>query len=490
MSDGLVAVAVCLVMRPRFVTLYAIVAGLVFLAGWSVYRADFGGGSPFALGVVKAGVPFDEMEEQATRELKHGFTCEQLGAVRLCRITTDGPPGEMRVVVADDRAALVELASLDTSPKMRQESRQMGADWSLVATARPGPSDLLTSATRWVSRDDRWSAELWRRDEKAYAMRVRLADERWVREIAGDPATVLHLARRGIVDDVVLGSAERRDTAAFARAIEAQSPGAAAHAARVATLPECERLPTIAVPATDSTHLHAFGASSLAAAEGLARLAFGGSTLVAGDRRFYLVDSAGFTEEVTLGPYARSGDYHAFAVSFPQRLTRARDRAESRIEDMQCRALTELFVVRVDPLTRTAAAVRRLPVQAEALASRVTGLEFIAETDDAIALAVQDVATYGTAEWDGQLQWTSVVTADSGDDGALKLRARVPEEFVMRSGEHERSGALIVPEAASPARAVRIDALGAEDRYARTRRLVVVPGPDGLVSGWTLLPLL
>src|ERR1700704_4720608 len=108
--------------------------------GWLGYRKYSPGRSPFALFLTRAGMPFDDMNKMAKAQMHHAFVCEPSGrSSQLCKIATDGPIGEMHVLVdGSGRAAVVRLTVRDSSLQMREEGRKIPARWNQVV---PGATD-------------------------------------------------------------------------------------------------------------------------------------------------------------------------------------------------------------------------------------------------------------------------------------------------------------------------------------------------------------
>ena len=143
--------------------------------------------SPFTLWVLTAGRPFEDLNDEARKHMRHRFLCtnfELRPAGKLCKLETDGPPGTLSLVVdTSGRAIVVAFRSSDQSAMLRDEIRKVMAQWNKVSEPR-----RLTyldaqhedfAATQWQSRDGRWTATVHLEpDEKKPETAVTLRDER------------------------------------------------------------------------------------------------------------------------------------------------------------------------------------------------------------------------------------------------------------------------------------------------------------------------
>ncbi|HET7457409.1 MAG TPA: hypothetical protein VFJ74_07125 [Gemmatimonadaceae bacterium] len=491
-------------------------ASVVLLAlsagGWTAYssyeRAQL---SPFALWSVRAGAPFQEMDDLAFREMKHHFACRSANdGFRLCELATDGPPGVMRVAVDErGRAIYVQFLTADTTLMMREESRRLGADWNLVRRGVAVRASSGAPATRWETEDHRWSAEMRAGESALLPSSITLADERAFARVAERSVpTLLLLARHGIVSDAALAAVEHRSPGVLGRAADSLAGDARALAAAARALPLCAGVPVAPTAAAAGNYDPNGPAIAMLApertaiaAQAIAR-AYPGVRLEMVGLSSYLVDASGGWEEVRLIPNAASEDgrRYAFALSFPARSTAVESRSVARDTTGRCRAPAEVLVADVDPATQSVAGLQRVDVDGEALSARVMTVNFARSGDDRPALVVGYDAVYGVAAWRGEVRWHELIALG---DAAPAVVRRVPQAGMRSDDRPGVTAALFVPDDpvgddpfgfTEDASAVRRMAVFDPDEpyphLAPAKRLVLPPGPNGVPSGWSLLDLL
>jgi hypothetical protein len=444
--------------------------------------------SPFPLWEIRAGMPFATLDDQAQRGAHKRFSCRPVEAdVRLCELEADGPTGLMRLALDNTgRAMIVQFRVTDTTLKMSEEARKLGAEWSLVDARHPQrKSTGGASITRWASADNSWSASMSNGASSSIPSMIVLVDERRLtRTVNASAPVLLRLARAGFIDAEVVDAAvahSTTDVAAGARTLGA--PGRALSATALA-LPRCEFQPGDSVVSGRDLRT-AFGSDESAVLEQAMVRAYPGMRLRL-ERVAYLVDAAGAAEEIRLVGPTWDENAFAFAVTFPRRVSAVHGRLEA-FGDMtgQCRAAAEIIIGRRDSASGKVVDVRRHDLDEDALAHWITALDFTRDVDGRAVLVAKYSATYGTPDWIGEIDWDALVvpSADS-----LRVERRVPNVFGKKDhGQHETAGMLIVDKE-SPAGMHLLVMEGSAE--ALIKLLVLPPGPRGLPSGWVLLDLL
>jgi len=107
----------------------------------------------------------------------------------------------------------------------------------------------------------------------------------------------------------------------------------------------------------------------------------------------------------------------------------------------QCRENTEILLARVDPATHVVSALQRIGVDDESLANAVGHLDFVPTADDPPRLIVEYLASYGTADWYGQVRWNELVAADS-----LRIMSRAPVSYATKLPGGSTDGGPLLPE--------------------------------------------
>jgi hypothetical protein len=174
------------VKRPGWGTI-AGTALVLAVIGWRASKFLPSRVSPFTLWVLTAGRPFDDLNDEARKYMRHRFLCTNFdlrAAGKLCKLETDGPPGTLSLVVdTSGRAIVVAFRSADQSAMLRDEIRKVMAEWNKVAQPRRltyvDAQHQDFAATQWQSRDGRWTATVHLEpDESKPETAVTLRDER------------------------------------------------------------------------------------------------------------------------------------------------------------------------------------------------------------------------------------------------------------------------------------------------------------------------
>src|SRR6478672_9840033 len=151
--------------------------------------------SPLAIGTVRPGMRFSDAEDEAQREMRHGYTCKDIdGGVQLCRLVTDGPIGVLEHVVdKSGRVAVIRFLISDSTIATQQIGHRQGAAWNHVHEGDVEPSDTSdTNWETWRTPDDRWTAEMsWRRGADAPGV-MKSTDERRLQQLAESNPAALH----------------------------------------------------------------------------------------------------------------------------------------------------------------------------------------------------------------------------------------------------------------------------------------------------------
>ena len=481
------------------IILAVVVGAAVFVYAYGRYQKSLL--SPFIMGTARAGMRFSEIDDEARREMKHGFTCHPLGRdTKLCELRTDAPIGTLKIVVDHaGRAAVVQLLAADDRQHWRTIGSATIAQWSHVhqGDAFESPSEAKVNVERWQTPDGRWSAEMtWHRVLDA-PTEMTLVDERRVHRIAeSTPLVILTLASAKILHGPALARAQSTADKAFVEASNTIDTGALEDAdnfARgVAALPECS-------PALTPVPTEKYGAdTSLSgtlrgvAEETIAR-AYPGRRLVIGEHAMYLSDAAGQMEEVSLYPNAQTSDgtLYAFAVTFPRRVQEASSHAEDFDTGGQCRASSEVLFARVNPGTFSVDEIQRVNPDAESLISLVGTLEFTDIPGAPPYLVAMYLGTYGTTAWNGQVRWNELIAPDS-----VRVIRRAPISAGKKLVDGTETGGPLLPEhedrsditglSYEPGDTLRFSTV-INPSPAAVRHISLPTRPDALPSGWRLL---
>jgi hypothetical protein len=457
--------------------------------GWLGYRKYSSGRSPFALFLIRAGMSFDDMNTMAKAQMHHAFACEPSGrSSRMCKIATDGPLGEMHVLVdGSGHAAVVRLTVRDSSLQMREEGRKIPARWSQVVQGATDTADPNT--TRWLTADTFWLAEARRGNGGPITVVYTLTDMRRLTRMAeSDAATMLVASRTGMVDDATLAQLNKRGVPALNSLFDSLTVIAHENERKAKALPECAAVPAFQFEGSGSLKV-AFGENAARSEQSIAKL-FPGSRLVFGDRDVYLVSANGTAEEVRISPSGTDSDRRrfAFVLSYPDRMRSIGEALVAMEAEATCQSRTKLVVATLDAAGAVTEA-RQIDVDDGALASEARGVEFISSLDQAAVLVEYD-GSYANREWAGQVQWREVILADS-----MVIATRMPVSWGRRDPTGaERSGSIANAEGEKPSLewylplGATATAISLEPGdYFRARKFTFPPGSNGLMSGWVLL---
>ena len=478
---------------------------LTVLAAGGVFAArayERSARDPFAFGLLRAGRRFATVDDEIARYGPGRMSCDSIpGGFRVCRASTDGPPGRL-VAVVDDRGFIVVLDQqvTDTTPKMEALTRDVVESWDSVATGSRDQEAVDGIVTRWVSSDRRWSATMVVNRSSKTAKDVMLIDEQALAHMDDHtlPA-LLVLARLGLVRETALDSVDRRAPGALGRASDSLASVGRPLARAAARLPLCAPEPAVnssggAEPGTDTADR--LGPVGAEIARQAVAAVFPGHHLLLLDQAV-LADDAGANEVVSVTAPVPTSDpsIWAFTLTWHARVAAVRAGAE-HFGAPPCRAPAEIIVATVDTATNAVTAVRHAPLESDALASRASEARIIYDTDGSPELAVHWVGEYASADWYGEVEWLSVVTLDS-----LRTVGRRPYVMV-RTDKQERTTAVQIGESVyreeseDPVKAYSVAGkrvVTVETGQGRPPRMtqLVMPTPiDGLPSGWLLMPLL
>jgi hypothetical protein len=429
------------------------------------------------------------MDKMAKAQMHHAFACQPSGrASRICQIATDGPLGEMHVLVdGSGHAAVVRLTVRDSSPQMREEGRKIPAGWNRVVQGATDASDPNT--TRWVTADSFWLADARRGEGGSITVVYTLTDMRRLTRMAeSDAATILVASRNGMIDDATLAHMDKPGVAALKRLFDSLTVIAHENEEKAKGLPECPAVLAFQFDGSGSLKA-AFGENAARSEQSIAKL-FPGSRLVFGDREVYLVSANGTAEEVRISPSATDSERRkfAFVVSYPGRMQRIGEALVAMEAEATCQSRTKLVVATLDAAGAVTEA-RQIDVDDGALASEARGVEFISSSEQTAILVEYD-GSYGNREWAGQVQWREVILADS-----MVIATRMPVSWGRRDlTGAERSGSVANAEGEKPSLewylplGATATAISLEPGdYFRARKFTFPPGKNGLMSGWVLL---
>ena len=492
----------CSAMSKLRVTIALLIGGIAATIGYRAYQRSLL--SPFTIGTVRPGMRFRDADDDAQREMKHGYTCRPVGGgVQICQLVTDGPIGVLKHVVdPSGRVAIIQFLISDSSVKTRKLGSRQANEWRRVGPgySRPFDSELELHSERWKSADSLWSAEMtWRRSAEAPGM-MTVTDQRRLRRIAeSSPAAFLRLVEDRLLDSHDLANAASlapfANAAPEPRSAEASADAiadASADASSVASLPRCSGVSAPVAIARD-TASNSMEPALWAVAQQVVARAYPGMHLDASGRRMSLTDASGTGEEIVLYPNAStsSNDLYAFAVTFPQRLKDAASHAGSFDAANQCRATSEILIAHVDPATHGVADLQRVGVDDESVLNVIGALDFVPTADPPRRLIVGYLASYGTATWYGQVRWNEMITADSP-----RIMSRSPVSYGKKLPDASFSGGPLVSDNASPddpyglsyapGTPLQFSTLGLGPR-APARHITLSTENGALPNGWSLL---
>jgi hypothetical protein len=441
-------------------------------------------------------MPFSVVDDEATREMGHGFVCDPLGGrVRLCRLATDGPIGVLEILVdRSGRAAAIEFLVRDSSLRWVEKAREQSVEWNKVHKSVGARSDIAASVTRWATDDGRWSAELSRRqDELPFKMVV--ADVKRLGRIAdADPSTLARVANEGMIPPPDLAAVQQHASGAIARAADSLSARAVALGRRASSLPACAPVPSDTIVPGDGLRRY-MSAELAAVAEQTVAQAYPAHHLVIGERKMYLVAADGAAEEISLYPNAEreDGNVYAFAVTLPRRVAAANEAANAFQPSARCRAPGEVIVAYLDPASRSVVRYTRIDVDPESLAGIIGALDFVpsASTPPPTLMAMY-LGIYGDSSWVGQVHWNELIAVDP-----LRVLRRAPADVSKSGADGVVVGGALTPEdehsddvygfRAEPGPTTQLSLLNLTNPLAGTGHIRLLAGPNGLASGWALV---
>lgn len=487
-------------MRPSQVVAILVVvaaaAGLGFRQYQSIRR------SPFAFGPIRPGRDFESIDDESARFGVGRMYCDTIpAAFRVCRVGTDGPPGNAYAVVDEKGRVLIwDQQISDSSSKTQDLTRTLVATWDSLAGSAKTTDASGHAALRWTSNDASWSAAMVLAPGGRAATEITLTDEASLSamDAARLPALVV-LARRGFVPEALLDGVESRAPGALVRAADSVAAPARLLAASAARLPECPAEPVIATePGTSA--LDALGVQAAVAQQAVARAFPGKRLLLAGAA--YLVDAAGAAERVEITPsLAEDGALHIFAITFSDRVGTVSSGARA-FDAPPCRAPAQLLAARVDTATGALLAAQHAEVEGEALASRVQGARVSFDGGSTLAVTVRYTATYGAPDWHGAVDWDATFALDSlrllrrrpltlaKTDRARRVSVvTLPEDEASEDESAEDSERTPEPPLAGR-RVTAIEPSGGQHAESRTVQLVLPSAVQGQPLGWLLLTVL
>lgn len=478
---------------PVFLALAGLAGGII---GFTIYAHE--NESPFAFGEARPGVEFAEMDDDSQRNQGRRFSCAPIaGSYRVCEVTTDGPPGKMRIAVDDaGRVVVVGMTISETSSRVADLTDKVRKQWNRVA----GDGVLRTTATNeaidWRTANGRWSARMRMKSLSLGMEEIVMTDERALARLDGkDLATLLPLAdliRHRLASDTLLDAIEKRSPGTLLRAADARSARARARAAMMPTLSRCA--PTV-VPVAERANPEEWLGERTLLVQQMIGAVYGGRRIVLADQP-YLMDDSGVGEPVMLTAPTEdlTGERVAFAVTFTGRA----DSLDARIERGEplplCRAPVDVIVARIDTARRAVIEVSVHELEHEATSTRAKDLSFITSELSRSPLAARYESVYADSDWYGAIAWEDVLAADS-----LTALARRPDTFVKTSGARAVSGRIIgdtstadplaryAPDRLSGKRAMVL--LFEKDRDPSPALVTIPSAVNGAPSGWTLLAI-
>ncbi|HEX2716261.1 MAG TPA: hypothetical protein VHM67_01200 [Gemmatimonadaceae bacterium] len=475
---------------PLFLAVAALAGGII---GFTIYAKE--NESPFAFGMSRPGVEFSEMDDDSQRNQGRRFACTPIdGGYRVCEVSTDGPPGKMRVAVDDaGRVIVLRMTISETSPRVADLTDKVRKQWNGV----DGDGVLRTAATQqvidWRTNDGRWSARMRLRSLSLGMEEMSIADERALgRLIQGDEKalpTAIELVRRGLISDTLLTAAERRAPGTMLRAADARSTGARQRSTAMRSLPRCAGN---LVQVQDYTAPDELLGQHAAIVQQAVATAYGGRRIVVAEQP-YLVDAADVGEAIAITPPTddETGERVAFAITFTARAdssTAAVDRGE---RPRRCRAVADVIVARIDTSLRKVTEVRGGELEPDGWVTRARTLHFFVG-DERRPLIASYESTYADSSWVGEVAWQATLTSDS-----LVALRRNPISFRKTSGGRTVGGRLL-PDVGSGAPAGDADpfagriviVLPLEDSDGSAPYPVMLPSAvNGTANGWTLLAM-
>ena len=478
------------------VAIALLIGGTAITMGYRAYQRSLL--SPFSIGTVRPGMRFRDAQDEAQHEMKHGYACRVVGGhVQICELVSDGPIGVLKLVVdPSGRVALIQYRISDSSTKTQNVGRRTSQEWDRVHQAGGGSNGQEMNWSAWQTDDSLWSAEMWWRHRADVPALMTSTDARRLRRIAtSSPAAFHMLVADSLLDrrDLARAPAVAPTTDEAPNALNADMHADADVDARgAASLPECSALLAPLRLARDTLKGGMEPALWAVAQQVIAR-GYPGMHLETTRRATWLIDASGAAQEIMLHPNASTatGDLYAFAVSFPPRLKNAAAHAGSFDAAHQCRATSEVLLARVDPATHRVASLQRIGVDDESLVNVISHLDFDPTADPPPRLIVEYLASYGTANWYGQVRWNELIAADS-----LRIMRRSPVSYGKKLPGGSAEGGPLLPDNNSPDDPYGFSYTpGTILHYSRLnlatggrdRHITLSTGTDVLPTGWKLL---
>ena len=483
-------------MRRPWLAIFLAIAGLAGgIIGFTLYAHE--NESPFSFGEARPGVEFAEMDDDSQRNQGRRFSCTPIaGSYRVCEVTTDGPPGRMRVAVdAEGRVIVVDMTINEVSPKVAALSDQVRKQWDRVGGVGVRRTTGVQQTLDWRAAEGRWSASMRMRSLALGMERIAIADERALARLDGSDQrllmTTVELVRRGLVDDSLLTAVERRAPGTLLRAANARSADARRWSATMRTLSRCRPDP---VPVVDYVAADDLLGEHAAIVQQAVGVAYNGRRIIVADQP-YLVDANDVGEpiSITTPTEDRAGGRIAFAISYTGRADTSTTALERGQRPRLCRATSDVLIARVDPALRTTAEVRFGELEPDGWVTRAKSLEFVT-ADDATQLVASYESTYADTAWWGSVTWEATLSGDS-----LVALARRPLAFT-KTGAGRTMGGLIVPDTSAgrasrddpdpfSGRLVLVMPAGDDTTGAAPFSLVLPSAVNGTPNGWTLLAM-
>lgn len=475
-------------MRRSHVVVLVLALGAAGVLAYRLYRRAED--SPFAFGLERPGRKYTDVEREYTQNTKGQLSCTAIASgYRVCRGRTDGPEGEVAIVVDPrGRVVIYDQRVTELSAPTRQLTDDLVAAWNKVEEGTPVKRPGLARATRWVSENRNYSAMMVLHEKSPSLSEVVLTDERSLRAMdARTLPALLVMAREGLVGPEALDAAERKAPGSLSRAADVLAAGAKPLADAAAGLPHCGPQPALGIDPGMGRRRDIGDGPAAIMAQAVASV-YPGMTLELRDSA-YLVDPDGVPEliEVSNPVAMRNGTIYAFAVSFMGRAG-AIMRSTQVFDAPTCRAPAEIIIARVDPRRRSVTRVEHFTADDEALASRIPAMEVVAD-NGAQRLVAHTTTTYGAADWYGEVDWLDTTSPDS-----LRVLDRRPTTLAKMDRE-ERLVAMTWPADVASGDAGRrasrrLTAIEQRGAASRPQQVVIPAGIAGTPSGWTLLTIL
>ena len=187
--------------RPAVIALVCIAVG--GYVATRLYASHTTG--PFELWKMRAGAPFDAIDDREHEVSKRRFVCLPIADIgRLCQLHGRAMPGMLRIFVdADERAAVIQFWPEGDNGQVGDEARRMAAEWSRVRpplTAQVDGEADWAETSRWRSIDKAWSATIQFSCRPQTPTVIEVADDVAIADaIARNPKAADLLSAAGII---------------------------------------------------------------------------------------------------------------------------------------------------------------------------------------------------------------------------------------------------------------------------------------------------